>query len=288
MEIRALRVFLAISREGNMTRAADELHVSQPSLSKMVKSLEEELGTKLFVRRSFGLTLTADGRLLRERAQDLVAMADRIEDEFADLGRLAGGTLHFGLAESVHIDVLARAIRQLREESPGLRYHVDSGVSAQVLGRLDDGAIDFAVLAHEPDGAKYESWAFPEPDVWGVVMRDDSPLAGRERVRVRDLVGYPLFCSAQSWKLDIPRWAGGLMGELRLEATFGLPYNGAVFVREGLGVLLSFAGLVDTSEGSGLAFRPLEPRLETRLHLAWRRNRPLSPIAERFRELCCG
>lgn len=288
MEIRALRAFLAISREENMTHAADELHISQPSLSKLIKSLEQELGTKLFVRRSFGLTLTESGRLLRDRAQDLIDMADRIEDEFADLGALAGGTLYFGLAESTHIDVIARAIKELQAESTGLRYHVDSGVSAQILGRLDDGAIDFAVLAHEPDKNKYESWAFPQSDTWGVIMRNDSPLIAHERIRARDLVGYPLFCSAQSWKLDIPRWAGSLMGELHLEASFGLPYNGAVFVREGLGVLLSFSGLVDVSEHSGLAFRPLEPRLETRLHLAWRHNRPLSPIAERFRELCCG
>lgn len=287
MNLHALRAFLAISRTENMTRAAEELHTSQPSLSKLMKSLEDDLSTKLFIRRSFGLTLTAEGRLLRDKAQDLVEMADRIENEFADLGSITGGTLYFGLAESTHIDVIARAIRQLREENPTLRYHVDSGVSAQVLGRLDDGALDFAVLAHEPDATKYDFWEFPDPDIWGAVMRNDSPLAIHKHIRAQDLVGYPLFCSAQAWKFDIPRWAGPLMTELHLEASFGLSYNGAVFTREGLGVLLTFSNLVDTSADTGLTYRPLKPRLETRLYLTWRKTRPLSPLAKRFREICC-
>lgn len=288
MEIRSLQAFLTIARTANMTAAADELHISQPTLSRMMKALEHELGSPLFIRRNFGLTLTDAGCLLRDRAQDLVGMAQRIEDEFANLGHLPGGSLYFGLAESMHIDVLARTIAQLQQESPDLRYHVNSGVTAQVLSQLDDGTIDFAVLAHHPDTTKYYSWVFPQADYWGVVMRTDSPLAVHSRVRAHDLLGYPLLCSAQSWRLDIPRWAGEYMADLTLAGTFGLAYNGAIFVREGLGVMLAFAGLVDTSPASGLTFRPLSPRLESRLYLTWRKNRPLSPIAERFRQLCCA
>ncbi|WP_155588348.1 LysR family transcriptional regulator [Bifidobacterium canis] len=282
MEIRALRAFLEVSREENMTRAAAELHMSQPSLSKLIKSLERELGAKLFVRRSFGLTLTEDGQLLRERARDLVGMADRIEDEFASLGNVTGGTLYFGLAESFQIKYLAQQIKLLRRDCPDLHYHVESGVSSQVLEHLDQGTLDFAVLAQQPDLTKYEALAFPDVDRWGVIVPQGHRLASRERIRIDDLVGEPLFCSEQGWKREVARWAGSRLPDLRLEATFGLAYNAAVFAREGLGVLLSFDRIVDTSEGSGLVFRPLEPALETKLHLAWRRNRPLSPIAERF------
>lgn len=282
MEIRALRAFLEVSREENMTRAAAELHMSQPSLSKLIKSLERELGAKLFVRRSFGLTLTEDGQLLRERARDLVGMADRIEDEFASLGNVTGGTLYFGLAESFQIKYLAQQIKLLRRDCPDLHYHVESGVSSQVLEHLDQGTLDFAVLAQQPDLTKYEALAFPDVDRWGVIVPQGHRLASRERIRIDDLVGEPLFCSEQGWKREVARWAGSRLPDLRLEATFGLAYNAAVFAREGLGVLLAFDRIVDTSEGSGLVFRPLEPALETKLHLAWRRNRSLSPIAERF------
>lgn len=263
-------------------RAAAELHMSQPSLSKLIKSLERELGAKLFVRRSFGLTLTEDGQLLRERARDLVGMADRIEDEFASLGNVTGGTLYFGLAESFQIKYLAQQIKLLRRDCPDLHYHVESGVPSQVLEHLDQGALDFAVLAQQPDLTKYEALAFPDVDRWGVIVPQDHRLASHERIRIDDLVGEPLFCSEQGWKREVVRWAGSRLPDLRLEATFGLAYNAAVFAREGLGVLLTFDRIVDTSGGSGLVFRPLEPALETKLHLTWRRNRPLSPIAERF------
>ena len=282
MEIRELRAFLEVAREENMTRAAGTLHMSQPSLSKLIKSLEHELGAKLFVRRSFGLTLTKEGRVLRERARDLVGMANRIEDEFASLGNITGGTLYFGLAESYQIQYLARQIKILREQAPDLRYHVESGVSAQVLEHLDQGSLDFAVLAQDPDLTKYEALTFPGVDRWGIIVPADHRLASRSYVELDDLVGEPLFCSQQGWKHEIARWAGSRMPDLRLEATFGLAYNAAVFAREGLGVLLTFDRIVDTSADSGIVFRPLKPALETKLHLVWRRNRPLSPIAERF------
>lgn len=282
MEIRELRSFLAIVRHESMTRAAEELHLTQSTLSKQVKSLEAELGRKLFERHSFGITLTEEGRLLHERAADLVSVADRIETEFADLDKVTGGTLYFGLAESFQIKYLAQQIRLLQESCPELTYHVASGVTSQVTSLLDAGVIDFAVLAEEPDHSKYDSLAFPEEERWGVVMATGCPLAQKKEVAVKDLVGLPLFCSDQAWRNDIPRWAGRAMGRLKRAASFGLAYNGAIFAREGLGYLLTFDKIVDTSNGSGVVFRPLSPSLGTRLHLVWRKNRALTPIAEKF------
>ena len=151
--------------------------------------------------------------------------------------------------------------------------------------KLDRGLLDFAAIVEDPDErgrGDYEVLPLPVADTWGVVMRRDDALAGIDAVTVDDLAGLPLFCSEQSWTRDIPAWAGERMGELRLEGTFRLPYNGSVFVREGLGHLLTFDRLVDTSGTSGLAFRPLAPALESRMYLIWRRGRVLSPIAERF------
>ncbi len=282
MEIRTLRYFLAVAREENMTRAAEYLHVTQPTLSKQIQSLEDELGKKLFTRHSFHIELTEEGILLRKRAEDLVSMADKIMGEFTALDDVTGGDVFFGLAESYQIRYLAREIKRFKEIYPGLRYHISSGDTQQVTEKLDKGVLDFAVLAEEPDTARYRYLTFPKADVWGLVMPSDHPLAEKESILAEDVVGLPLFCSEQGWKRDIPRWCGEKMDELHLEGSFRLSYNASLFVREGLGFLLTFDRLIDTSSGSGLAFRPLAPKLETKIYLIWKKYQVFTPIAERL------
>lgn len=282
MEIRTLRYFLAVARKENMTRAAEMLHVTQPTLSKQLKSLEDELGKKLFTRHSFSIRLTDAGMLLRSRAEDLVRMADKIEAEFVSLDEVTGGDLYLGLAESYQISLLARDIHTFKKNYPGLKYHITSGDTEQVSEKLDKGLLDFAVLAEIPNAAKYESLVFPEVDVWGIVMPLDAPLAKKKAVDVDDLIGLPLFCSSQGWEKDIPRWAKDKMDKLRLDGSFRLSYNASLFAREHLGYLLTFDKLIDTSADSGLVFRPLTPSLETNLYLIWKKYQNFSPIAERF------
>ena len=165
MEIRTLRYFLAVAREENMTRAAETLHVTQPTLSKSLKRLEDELGKKLFTRHSFSIKLTDEGILLRNRAEDLVSMADRIEQEFISLDDITGGDLYFGLAESFQIRYLAQSIHSFKQTYPDLRYHITSGDTEQVMEKLDKGLLDFVVLAESADVGKYESVVFPEADL---------------------------------------------------------------------------------------------------------------------------
>ncbi len=282
MEIRTLRYFLAVAREENMTRAAETLHLSQPALSKQLKSLEEELGKKLFTRHSFSIKLTEEGILLRDRAEDLVSMADKIEQEFMALDEITGGDLYFGLAESYQISFLAREIKAFKEKYPGLRYHITSGDTEQVVEKLDKGLLDFAVLAEIPNPEKYESIVFPAADTWGLVMPASDLLAKKKAIRVDDLIGLPLFCSAQAWEKDFPAWAKDKMSRLHLEGSFRLSYNASIFAKEHLGYLLTFDKLVDTSPASGLVFRPLAPKLETNLYLIWKRYQTFSPIAEKF------
>lgn len=282
MEIRTLRYFLAVAREENMTRAAEMLHVTQPTLSKQLKALEDELGKKLFIRHSFSIQLTEEGILLRRRAEDLVEMADKITTEFITLDDITGGDIYFGLAETYQIRFLARKISAFKKAYPGLRYHITSGDTEQVTEKLDKGVIDFAVLADEPNTARYHHLPFPEADVWGVVMPGDCPLAAREKVNASDLIGLPLFCSEQGWDRDISRWCGARINDLNLEGSFRLSYNASLFVKEKLGYLLTFDRLIDTSPGSGLVFRPLFPRLETKIYLVWKKYQVFAPIAERF------
>ena len=229
VEIKTLQYFLAVAREENMTRAAERLHVSQSTLSKQLKSLEDELGRKLFVRHSFSIELTEEGMLLRKRAEDLLSMADKITAEFSAMEDVIGGNIYLGCAETWQIRYLAREIRRFKERYPDFHYHITSGDTQQVTEMLDKGLIDMALLVEAPDYEKYHVHKLPAADIWGVVMPKDSPLADKDSICVDDLVGLPLFCSEQAWGYDIPRWCGDRISALKLEGTFRLAYNGAVF-----------------------------------------------------------
>lgn len=280
MEIRVLRYFLEIAREGNMTRAADFLHVSQPTLSKQMKELETELGKKLFKRGSNSVSLTDEGMLLRKRAEDILDMVDKTADEFKALGSITGGEVHIGCAESCLIRYLARTIRKFQAQYPLFRYHLTSGMTEQVTERLDKGLLDFAVIVEPPNLSRYNYLTIPGADTWGVLMRKDSPLSAKDRIRAEDLSGLPLICSSQSIKADLPRWCGEQIDNLNLSGTVNLFYNGSVFVKEGLGYLLTFEHLADTGSDSSLCFRPLYPVLETKMYVIWKKYQVFTPIAE--------
>lgn len=280
MEIRVLRYFLEIAREGNMTRAAERLHVTQPTLSKQMKELERELGKKLFRRGSTSVSLTEEGMLLRKRAEDLLAMADKIENEFRSLDEIAGGDIYIGCAESYLIKYLAFAVRRLNEKYANIHYHITSGDTDQVTGKLDRGLLDFAFIVEPPDLSKYNYLEVPEQDIWGVLMRKDCPLAEKAFIEIDDILPYPVFCSEQSAKVDLPRWCGEQVDQLNIMATFNLSGNAAVFAREGLGIVLTFDKLIEVSEDGGLCFRQLIPALHTKMYVIWKKYQVFTPAAE--------
>lgn len=280
MEIRVLRYFLEIAREGNMTRAAARLHVSQPSLSKQIKELENELGKKLFLRSSYSVRLTDEGMLLRKRAEDLLAIADKIAAEFQSMDDIAGGDIFIGCAESHLVKYLARAVARLNRRCPGVHYHITSGGTEQVTERLDRGLFDMAFIVEPPDLSKYNYMEIPETDTWGALMRTDCPLAKKDSVSIDDILPYPVFCSEQSAKADLPRWCGEMADKLNIMATFNLVNNGAVFVREGLGVCLTFNRLVETTADSGLCFRPIVPALHNKMYVIWKKYQVFTPVSQ--------
>lgn len=282
MEIRVLRYFLAIAREENMTRAAEQLHISQPSLSKEIKKLEEELGHELFVRTNKSMHLNNVGMLLRKRAEDIIAMADKTAEEFSQLDNIIGGEIRIGCAESYLIKYLAQSIKAFKIQYPNFIFHIFSGDTEPVAERLDRGLLDLAVIVEPPNLSKYNYLTIPESDKWGLVMRRDSPLAEKSEITIDDLYGLPLFCSEQSINADFPRWCGENMDKLNFAGTFNLAYNGSVFVKEGLGYLLTFEHLINTSEESELCFRPITPTLETNMYIIWKKYQVFSPIAELF------
>ena len=197
MELRVLRYFLAVAREENITAAANSLHLTQPTLSRQLRDLEEELGQKLLIRGNHRMILTAEGMRLRKRAEEIVAMADKTEEEFRSMKGALSGDIYIGGGETDAMNLIAAVCRELQEEHPGIRYHLFSGNAQDVTERLDKGLLDFGLLIQPTDIAKYDCLSLPTKDTWGVILRRDSPLAAKQSIRAEDLAGEPLIFSRQ-------------------------------------------------------------------------------------------
>lgn len=287
MKIRVLHYFLAVAREGNMSAAAAALHVTQPTLSRQLAELEEELGVRLFVRRSHGVALTADGLRLRERAEEILELLEKTRAEFAAPGKPLTGDVHIGCGETREMRHLARAMQRTQAQWPGIRFHIHSGNFDDVTVRLDEGLLDFCLLIEPADLSKYDSMRLPDKDVWGVITPSDGPLAALPHVTRADLLGQPLILSRQAIRRSaapnaFAEWFGEDFGRLHVAATYNLAYNAALMARCGLGHVLGLDGLADTREGSGLCFRLLEPRLESTWSVVWKKSRLFSPAAQAF------
>lgn len=283
MEINILRHFMAIAREGNMTAAAQSLHISQSTLSLQMKRLEEELGKKLFERHSRSVSLTDEGMLLRERAKDILLMVDKTEAEFKEMDILKGGDIRIGCAESWLVAKLAQKMKAFKKQYPLFRFHLTSGDTDIVLDRLDRGLLDFAMIVEPPNLERYNYIKVPGTDLWGVVMPADHPLAKKETITIDDLIGEELICSSQSIKADLPRWSVKV-DQLNFIGTCNLAYNGVRCVEEDLGLMLTFDHLTNQGLHRPLCFRPLTPKLENMMYMIWKKYQIFTPIAEAFRD----
>ncbi|MBR1761040.1 MAG: LysR family transcriptional regulator [Schwartzia sp.] len=279
MELRVLRYFVEAARAGNISRAAAALHVSQPAMSKQLRALEDELGTKLFKRTNYNILLTAEGMLFRQRAEDILAMVRQAKNEFETMGNDVSGDVHIGGAESEGFRCVARAMKAVREAHPKIRFHIYSGNREDLDYRLEKGLLDFVLTLQAADEEQFDTLTLPDADEWGVVMRKDAPLAKKKHVRVDDLSGLPLIVSREAMGAEYPAWFGAAFSSMDAAVTFNLVYNAAVMVREGLGYLLSIGGLVDTGADSDLCFRTLSPQMTSPLYVVWRKHRPFSPAA---------
>ena len=289
MEIRVLRYFLAIAREGSITNAARFLHITQPTLSRQIQDLEEELGQKLFTRGSRNMTLTPEGMILRKRAEEIISMVDKTEAEFNSMENVVSGDIYIGGGETEAIKLVAQIACELRASYPGIHYHLYSGNSEDVTERLDKGLLDFGILIQPADISKYDYIDIPARDIWGVVMRRDSPLAEKEVIRKEDLLGVPLICSRQAISAErrgneFAGWFGEDFDQLDIVTTFNLVYNAVIMVEAGVGYAVTLDKIANTTESSSLCFRPLEPRLESGLNIIRKKYQVFSPAAELFLE----
>ncbi|MCR5763476.1 MAG: LysR family transcriptional regulator [Treponema sp.] len=285
MELRVLKYFLEAARLGNITKAAESLNVTQPTMSRQIKDLEWELGEKLFERTNYSIKLTPAGCLLRERAEDILEMADKTLSDFKALKEdEIAGDVTIACAESKNISFLAKCINQLKVSHPKIRFHLYSGDSERILEKLDKGLFDFAVVVESVDLEKYNQLTVHAVDRWGVVMRRDSELAVLDYVEPKDLIGKPVMVSRQALAADFPRWLGDDTDRLNVVATLDLTYNGSVLAREGCGYLLTFEGLANTGKESPLCFKPLMPELTTSMYVIWRKHQNFSRAGKIFLE----
>lgn len=280
METRVLRYFLAVAQEGSVTRAARALHLTQPTLSRQIRELEEELGQTLFSRGGRELSLTREGLLLRQRAEEIVGLAEITEKEFRSLGeKTVSGDLSLGCGESKALSFVTDALKVLQDEHPLIIPHFFSGNGEIVMDRLDKGLLDFAVLMGAENTERYYSLPLPNHDTWGLLMDKDDPMAQKKAIMAEDLLDIPLILSSQSLSRDeLSGWLGFPMSRLHIAATYTLLFNGSLMVRSGLGYALCFDHIAPSGKDSPFAFRPLTSPLS----LVWKKHQILSAPAEAF------
>ena len=288
MELRVLSYFLAVAREQSIVRAAESLHLSQPTLSTQIKALEKELGKQLLIRGTKGtrkVTLTEEGMILRKRAEEILSLVQKTEREISFSEQMIVGDVYIGTGETDAVRFIARAAKELYESYPGIHYHISSGNADFVSEQLDKGLIDFGIVFGNVAHTKYNSIELPFRDIWGVLMRRDLPLAAKETIQPEDLWDKPLIISNQDdSKGTLTAWINKELSELEIVATYNLLFNASLMVEEGLGYAIGLDKIINTSGNTKLCFRPLSPKTEAGMHIIWKKYQVFSKASEKFIE----
>lgn len=287
MEIRELRYFLAVAREENITRAAQSLHIAQPSLSKQLMELEKKLDKQLLIRGKKKITLTEEGAILRKRAEEIVELVEKTEHEISyDFEELSGDIYIGGSTSETILSVAA----DLRREYPDVRFHFYSGDAQDVSERLNHGSLDFAVMLEPVDNIKYEFVSLPDCSQWGVLMNKSDALAAKKALTNEDIKSIPLIMHQRiGLQNEIAHWAGTSTESLNIAATYNVVHGSPIpFVKHGLGYFLTARYSLAPELDTDVCFLPLEPELPTRLALVWKKHAVFSKVAEAFYGRICN
>lgn len=283
MELRVLRYFLAVVQEENITRAADVLHITQPTLSRQLSMLEEELGVKLMERGARKIVLTSEGILLRRRAEELIALADKTEQEFASQSETLEGRISIGSGEIGAVSALARCCEAFHEKYPLVTFDLLTANADVVKEQMDKGLLDVGLLLEPVDMDKYDYIRMTEREEWGVLMRPDDPLAARNSLTAAELSALPLILPRRlSVQSELANWFGSEYPHLDVCFTSNLSTNAAVMVHQGIGYALVIRGSLPFCDEQEIVFRPLSPALGASSVLAWRRQQPFSLATTKF------
>jgi DNA-binding transcriptional LysR family regulator len=280
LEIRVLEYFLAVANEGSITKAAASMHVSQPNISRQLQELEEELGTRLFIRGNPNITLTEEGRLLYKRAQEMIDLRAKTKTDINYLKSNIEGNVYIGCGETEGMRFIAKAVKTLQDDCPNIHIHLYSGNAMDVLERLDKGLLDFGLIIGLQDDQLYDVMELPYKDTFGLLMRKDSPLASRKYICPKDFCRLPFLMSySVTARSAFSKWLGKSFDSLRTVVSYNLINNAALMVEEGVGYALTFEGLPKTD---ALCFKPLYPRLELGISLVRKKHQIFSRASEKF------
>lgn len=278
MEIRVLQYFMAVAKHENITKAAEELHLTQPTLSRQLTDLEEELGVQLLVRGKRKTQLTEAGLMFKTRAQEILSLTEKTKEQFAKLDELVAGDIYIGAGETEAMACLAKVLAPLRRSYPHIRFHLVSGNEDLIYDYLQKGLLDFGLVCRADAPRMYVFRRIPHDDVWGLMMRADNPLAAKEVLTRADLVEEPLILSEQAMKRhELDHYFGSAAEKIEVAGTYNLLYNTIFFIEAGIGSALCFKGMADAVGTSrGLVFRLLEPELRSANYVVWRRDQVFS------------
>ena len=283
MELRTLLYFLAAAQEENITKAADILHVTQPTLSRQMMDLERELGVTLMLRGKNGLTLTDDGIFFRQRAQEIVGLGDRLEKSFVERQNNISGMVVIGASETVGSQTLARLIKEFSGKYPAVQFTLYNETVDNIKDRLDKGLVDIGLLLEPVDVTKFDYVRLSQQDTWGLLVRDDHPLTEKESLTADDVAPYPLILPLRdNIRVEILHWIGRDEKELTIPLFYTLLSNAALMVAEGLGCAFCMDGALAIRSDPRLRFIPLEPRRVTHSVLVWKKNKIFSPATSLF------
>lgn len=285
MELRVLKYFLAVAREKNITKAANRLHLSQPTLSRQLRDLEEELGCTLFIRETRKITLTEEGYLLQKRASQILELTDKTEKDLHLLKNQISGDIRIGAGESELFRFVAQSASKLNQRYPEIRFHIISGDGIDVLEQLERGLLDFGLVFQEFDISVYESILLPETQKWGVLMRADSPLAKKEFLEARDLWDKPLIVSRATVGTRVSeQWFGLPTERTNIVATYSLLFNASLLVEEGLGYAICFNNILNVEGNDRLCFRTFRDTGQTPSHIIWKKHQSFNKASMVFLE----
>lgn len=274
MELRTLRYFLTTANEGNITKAAEILHVTQPTLSRQLMELERELGTTLILRGKKGVTLTDDGLFFRQRAEEIVELADRAEKAFVERD---------GATEAIGSRMLAKIMKRFSEKYPLVQFHLYNEMADNIKDKIDKGLVDIGLLLEPVDTSKYEYVRLSQKETWGVLMMDSHSLADRESISVEEIAGYPLILPLrENVRAEILNWLGKEERELSIPLYYTLLSNAVLMVEVGMGCAFCLDGALAIHSSPKLRFIPITPEHTTRSVLLWKKNQLFTPVTSLF------
>ncbi|WP_071131246.1 LysR family transcriptional regulator [Enterococcus timonensis] len=284
MEIRLLKYFSVIAQEGTISQAAEVLHITQPTLSRQLKELEDELGTALFIREKRKMVLTEAGRFLKSRAEEILSLADQTQREFENRRKqLFSGHFTIGCVEADNSDTLAMMLEEMVSDYPEVHFHIHSGTGDDITDRLDKGLLDLAILLEPVSTDKYETIILPRKEKWGLLTSVDSFLSQKDELTKEDVQGIPLLISRRPEVQELfGEWLGVDTEKLPIVGTFYLIFNVFSLVENRVGSALTIEGAVSNRNIETIKFMPLAPEIETNCVLVWKKNRVMSPVVMEF------